>query len=63
MFSNLLNEKNDEIEVVLSQAVHRHIPILFRTIGSSSQELLQLIADPPAGSENLLLQVGTYLDP
>uniref|UniRef100_A0A7I4CYA0 Symplekin n=1 Tax=Physcomitrium patens TaxID=3218 RepID=A0A7I4CYA0_PHYPA len=42
---------------VVKQAVHRHIPILFRTIGSSSQELLQLIADPPAGSENLLLQV------
>jgi symplekin len=41
----------------VKQAVHRHIPILFRTIGSSSQELLQLIADPPAGSENLLLQV------
>lgn len=41
----------------LNQAVHRHIPILFRTIGGSSPELLQLIADPPSGSENLLLQV------
>ncbi|KAG0626679.1 hypothetical protein M758_2G143300 [Ceratodon purpureus] len=41
----------------VKQAVHRHIPILFRTIGSSSQELLQLIADPPTGSEYLLLQV------
>ncbi len=42
---------------ILQQAVHRHIPKLFRTIGSSSPELLQLIADPPAGSENLLLLV------
>jgi symplekin len=41
----------------VKQAVHRHIPKLFRTIGSSSPELLQLIADPPAGSENLLLLV------
>ncbi|CAK9236326.1 unnamed protein product [Sphagnum troendelagicum] len=41
----------------VKQAVHRHIPILFRTIGSSSPELLQLIADPPVGSENLLLLV------
>ncbi|CAM6090118.1 unnamed protein product [Calypogeia fissa] len=41
----------------VKQAVHRHIPILFRTIGSSSPELLQIIADPPVGSENLLLQV------
>jgi hypothetical protein len=42
---------------ILQQAVHQHIPKLFRTIGSSSPELLQLIADPPAGSENLLLLV------
>jgi symplekin len=45
----------------VKQAVHRHIPILFRTIGSSSPELLQLIADPPVGSENLLLLVGFYI--
>lgn len=48
-------------ELLLQQAVHRHIPILFRTIGSSSPELLQLIADPPVGSENLLLLVGFYI--
>nr|XP_029120291.1 uncharacterized protein LOC105044609 isoform X2 [Elaeis guineensis] len=38
------------------QAVHRHIPILVRTIGSSP-ELLGIISDPPTGSENLLMQV------
>lgn len=41
---------------VVKQAVQRHIPILVRTIGSSS-ELLEIIADPPGGSENLLMQV------
>ncbi|XP_068636580.1 uncharacterized protein [Aristolochia californica] len=38
------------------QAVHRHIPILVRTIGSSS-ELLAIISDSPDGSESLLMQV------
>lgn len=41
----------------VKQAVHRHIPILVRTVGSSSVELLQVISDPPQGSENLLMQV------
>lgn len=41
----------------VKQAVHRHIPILVRTIGSSSSELLQVISNPPQGSENLLMQV------
>ncbi|BBN13431.1 symplekin [Marchantia polymorpha subsp. ruderalis] len=45
------------VSKTVKQAVHRHIPILFRTIGSSSAELLQIISDPPAGSEHLLLQV------
>eukprot|EP01018_Ginkgo_biloba_P004266 Gb_23976 [translate_table: standard] len=40
----------------VKQAVQRHIPILIRTIGSSS-ELLRIISDPPPGSENLLMQV------
>ncbi|XP_052176977.1 uncharacterized protein LOC127791181 isoform X2 [Diospyros lotus] len=40
----------------VKQAVHNQIPILVRTIGSSS-ELLEIISDPPTGSENLLLQV------
>lgn len=40
----------------IAQAVHRHIPILIRTMGSSSQ-LLEIISDPPPGSENLLIQV------
>ncbi|XP_020578838.1 uncharacterized protein LOC110023662 isoform X2 [Phalaenopsis equestris] len=38
------------------EAVHRHIPILVRTIGSSP-ELLSIILDPPPGSETLLMQV------
>ncbi|KAA8517805.1 hypothetical protein F0562_015279 [Nyssa sinensis] len=40
----------------VKQAVQRQIPILVRTIGSSS-ELLEIISDPPTGSENLLMQV------
>ncbi|XP_050236923.1 uncharacterized protein LOC126686734 isoform X2 [Mercurialis annua] len=40
----------------LKQAAHRHIPILVRTMGSSP-ELLEIISDPPSGSEDLLLQV------
>ncbi|XP_010543210.1 PREDICTED: uncharacterized protein LOC104816196 isoform X2 [Tarenaya hassleriana] len=40
----------------VKQAIHRHIPILVRTMGSSP-ELLEIIADPPSGSENLLMQV------
>ncbi|KAK1437129.1 hypothetical protein QVD17_02914 [Tagetes erecta] len=38
------------------QAISVQIPKLVRTIGASSQ-LLDIIADPPAGSENLLMQV------
>uniref|UniRef100_A0A2P2LXM5 Uncharacterized protein LOC105646588 isoform X2 n=1 Tax=Rhizophora mucronata TaxID=61149 RepID=A0A2P2LXM5_RHIMU len=40
----------------VKQAIHRHIPILVRTIGSSSK-LLEIISDPPNGSEDLLMQV------
>ncbi|KAL1206764.1 hypothetical protein V5N11_002212 [Cardamine amara subsp. amara] len=40
----------------VKQAIHHQIPILVRTMGSSS-ELLKIIADPPSGSENLLMQV------
>ncbi|XP_058729093.1 uncharacterized protein LOC131601326 isoform X2 [Vicia villosa] len=38
------------------QAIHRQIPILVRTLGSSSV-LLEIISDPPNGSEHLLMQV------
>ncbi|KAM2777519.1 hypothetical protein PS2_009856 [Malus domestica] len=38
------------------QAVQRQIPILVRTMGSSPN-LLEIISDPPTGSENLLMQV------
>ncbi|XP_010556505.2 PREDICTED: uncharacterized protein LOC104825811 [Tarenaya hassleriana] len=41
----------------VKQAFHRHIPILIRALGSSYSELLQIVSDPPAGSENLLTLV------
>ncbi|KAJ8542163.1 hypothetical protein K7X08_017029 [Anisodus acutangulus] len=41
----------------VKQAVHRHLPVLIRAIGSSCSELLQIISDPPQGCENLLTQV------
>ncbi|XVE62050.1 hypothetical protein DITRI_Ditri06bG0087800 [Diplodiscus trichospermus] len=40
----------------VKQAINRHIPLLVRTMGSSS-DLLEIISDPPSGSENLLMQV------
>lgn len=42
------------------QAFHRHIPMLIRELGSSYMELLQIISDPPKGSENLLTLVGGF---
>ncbi|KAL3505002.1 hypothetical protein ACH5RR_034843 [Cinchona calisaya] len=41
----------------IKQAVHRQIPVLIGAFGSSYSELLQMISDPPQGSENLLTQV------
>ncbi|CAN0921926.1 Sympk [Linum grandiflorum] len=41
----------------VKQAVHRHMPILIRTLGPSYSELLHIIADPPEGCENLLMLV------
>ncbi|PHU20573.1 hypothetical protein BC332_11724 [Capsicum chinense] len=41
----------------IKQAVHRHMPVLIRAIGSSCSELLHIISDPPQGCENLLTQV------
>uniref|UniRef100_A0A2N9I6K7 Symplekin n=1 Tax=Fagus sylvatica TaxID=28930 RepID=A0A2N9I6K7_FAGSY len=40
----------------VSEVVQRQIPILVRTMGSSS-DLLEIISDPPSGSKNLLMQV------
>lgn len=40
----------------VQKAIHQQIPMLVRTIGSSS-ELLEIISDPPSGSEKLLMQV------
>ncbi|KAL6574602.1 hypothetical protein OROMI_011887 [Orobanche minor] len=41
---------------VAKQAVHRQIPLLVRTIGPS-RDLLDLLLDPPNGSEGLVTQV------
>ncbi|XP_057252015.1 uncharacterized protein LOC104905104 isoform X2 [Beta vulgaris subsp. vulgaris] len=41
----------------VKQAIHRHIPILLRALGSSYSQLLLIISDPPMGSENLLMLV------
>lgn len=46
----------ESIPMYAKQAVHIHIPILIRTVGSSP-DLLQIISDIPTGSKNLLLQV------
>lgn len=43
------------------QAIHRHIPIFVRALGSSYSELLHIISNPPQGSENLLTQVHIYI--
>uniref|UniRef100_A0A6N2MH94 Symplekin C-terminal domain-containing protein n=1 Tax=Salix viminalis TaxID=40686 RepID=A0A6N2MH94_SALVM len=40
-----------------TKAVHRHIPVLIRALGSSYSELLRIISDPPEGCENLLMLV------
>lgn len=44
------------------QAVHRHIPILIRALGSSYSELLHIISNPPHGSEHLLTQVRSFFE-
>ncbi|XP_075516795.1 uncharacterized protein LOC142551442 isoform X1 [Primulina tabacum] len=41
----------------VKQAVHRHVPILIRALESPYSELLQIISNPPQGSEDLLTQV------
>ncbi|KAF7845362.1 symplekin isoform X1 [Senna tora] len=51
-----VSEAQRSTSKAVKQAVHRHIPILVRTMGSSS-DLLEIISDPPNGSENLLMQV------
>ncbi|KAL8167658.1 hypothetical protein V2J09_009157 [Rumex salicifolius] len=40
----------------VKEAVHSQMPILIRTIGSSPV-ILEIISDPPEGSENLLMEV------
>ena len=40
----------------MAQVVHQQIPLLVRTIGPSS-DLLDILSDPPIGSEGLAIQV------
>ncbi|KAH7422666.1 hypothetical protein KP509_12G019100 [Ceratopteris richardii] len=40
----------------VKQAIHKHMPVLIRTVGASS-DVLQIISDAPAGSKNLVLLV------
>ncbi|KAL9143939.1 hypothetical protein ABFS82_14G266900 [Erythranthe guttata] len=41
----------------VKQAVHRHVSVLVRSLGSSYSQLLHIISNPPHGSEDLLIQV------
>ncbi|OAY74953.1 Symplekin [Ananas comosus] len=38
-----------------SKCIHRHIPILVRSLGASNTELLNIISDLPDGGENLII--------
>ncbi|XP_071714228.1 uncharacterized protein [Rutidosis leptorrhynchoides] len=53
----LVFDKYDQAPKGVKQAIHRHVPILIRTLGPSYLDLLKIISDPPRGSENLLTQV------
>ncbi|XP_020105683.1 uncharacterized protein LOC109722179 isoform X2 [Ananas comosus] len=39
----------------VKQCIHRHIPILVRSLGASNTELLNIISDLPDGGENLII--------
>ncbi|XP_020691290.1 uncharacterized protein LOC110105937 [Dendrobium catenatum] len=41
----------------VKQAIHRHVPILLRNVGESSNELQHIISNPPEGCENLITLV------
>ncbi|XP_024026606.1 uncharacterized protein LOC21408219 isoform X2 [Morus notabilis] len=71
LFFALCTKKPDLLRLVFNiygrapktvkQAFHRHIPILIRALGSSCTELLNIVSDPPEGSENLLVLVLQFL--
>lgn len=46
---------------MMLQAIHSQIPMLVRTIGSS-RDLLDILSDPPIGSQGLLTQVPTQFN-
>ncbi|KAH7446302.1 hypothetical protein KP509_01G050700 [Ceratopteris richardii] len=52
-----LFEMYENAPKAVKQAAHRNMPVLIRTIGSNSSDLLQLLSDPPHGSKNLILLV------
>ncbi|KAK9067824.1 hypothetical protein SSX86_011935 [Deinandra increscens subsp. villosa] len=53
----LVFDRYEHAPKAVKQAIHRHVPILVRALGSSYPYLLKIISDPPEGSENLLTQV------
>ncbi|KAL8232656.1 hypothetical protein R6Q57_002434 [Mikania cordata] len=53
----LVFDRYEHAPKAVKQAIHRHVPILVRALGSSYSDLLKIISDPPQGSENLLTQV------
>uniref|UniRef100_A0A7N0VDI7 Symplekin n=1 Tax=Kalanchoe fedtschenkoi TaxID=63787 RepID=A0A7N0VDI7_KALFE len=57
--SSSISEANQSMALyfaLCTKEVHGHIPLLVRTMGASF-ELLEIVSDPPTGSEDLLLQV------
>ncbi|KAJ0971547.1 hypothetical protein J5N97_019506 [Dioscorea zingiberensis] len=41
----------------VKQSVHRHLPVLVKTLGPSYSELLRIVSNPPEGSEDLIMLV------
>ncbi|KAL6527308.1 hypothetical protein OROGR_016398 [Orobanche gracilis] len=57
MLLQLVFENYVRASKAVKQAVHRHMAVLMRALGSSYSELLLIISNPPNGSEDLLIQV------
>ncbi|KAK9053744.1 hypothetical protein SSX86_024818 [Deinandra increscens subsp. villosa] len=53
----LVFDRYEHAPKAVKQAIHRHVPIIVRALGPSYSDLLNIISDPPKGSENLLTQV------
>ncbi|KAL6504281.1 hypothetical protein OROGR_026204 [Orobanche gracilis] len=57
MLLQLVFENYVRASKAVKQAVHRHMAVLMRALGSSYSELLLIISNPPNGSEDLLIHV------